>query len=132
MYKLHDTHGARYEALGEIDTGLTLYRRGERMDLADVWPGKRTDIADLERNAAAFRREEHRRFFRAIGNLAMTPLRFVAARARKHSPAGECAEYAEHGLSSAGNANNFTDVLARTYAAALYRGEIPHKDYRDD
>ncbi len=123
MRRVNDFLGSDYEFLGEIDNGLILYKKGERMDLADVWPGKRTDLASLERNAAAFKREEHRRFFKLLGGLI--------------------AKFTKHAIATVANAlrkrqqaksslNNFTTILARTHNAALYRDQIPAKDYRDD
>ncbi|MCO6185012.1 hypothetical protein [Rhizobium sp. L1K21] len=121
-----------FTALGELDSGLVIYTRGERMDLVDVWPGKLSDIQSLERNAAAFRRQERRRFFRYIGRVIAKPFRAWQARRAENRAYREFlrVEYRDRTAQSA--RNNFTDILAATCNTALYKDQIPTKDYRDD
>ncbi len=132
MYKLYDIYGMKYEALGEIDNGLVLHTKAERLDLCDVWPGKRTDMESLERNAAAFRREERRRFFRQVRQVVHASLKaLLAAKMPGQIPQGGD-ETKSSTLGKASSPNNFVNILAGTYSAALYRGQIPAKDERYD
>ncbi len=132
MYKLYDIYGMKYEALGEIDNGLALYTREEQRDLYDVWPGKRTDMESLERNAAAFRREERRRFFRQVKLAVQASLKaLLATNMPGRVPQSED-ETKSPALGKTSPPNNFANILAGTYNAALYRGQIPAKDERYD
>lgn len=132
MRNFNSYEGPAYEALGEIDSGLIIYTRGERMDIADVWPGKRTDLESLERNAAAFRRQERRRFFRNLGNLITKPFKAWRSHAAANRAYHEFLRWEHPGKLEASRQNNFTNILARSYGTALYRDQIPAKDYRDD
>lgn len=121
-----------YDALGELDNGLIIYTRNERMDLADIWPGKRTDLESLERNAAAFHRQERRRFFAKVAKLIAAPFKAWRANAATNRAYRNFLRWEYAGETALSAHNNFTDILARTYGTALYRDQIPVKDYRDD
>lgn len=58
----------KFQELGEIDLRSALQIGGERLDFNDIWPGNRTDIKSLERNAAIFRQNERRRFFKRVAS----------------------------------------------------------------
>jgi len=60
MAEIDSTLAGRFELVGEIDAP----RRRAHRDVEvpqDIWPGTRSDMASLERNAEEWRREERRR-----------------------------------------------------------------------
>lgn len=111
-------HG-KFKALGEIDIRGIHKWHGERSDLCDIWPGERTDIASLERNAALLRSEARWQFRKEISKK-------IVALVFKYPTL--CLSRAK----STGKTNLFS-ILAGAYDTALYRTtNIPKKDYRDD
>lgn len=59
MAEIDSTLAGRFELVGEIDAP----QRGAFREVevpADIWPGTRSDMASLERNAEEWRREERR------------------------------------------------------------------------
>ncbi len=132
MYKPYENTDIRYEGLGEVDSLPVVYPYGERLDLTDAWPGKRTDMANLERNATAFRNEERRRFFRRCANYLVAAIKSARAKARERKAHAAFLRWESPDDAPTGSKNNFINILAGTYGAALYRGQNPAKDYRDD
>lgn len=69
MGEIETIRAGRFEWIGELGQKA---RRRERVcerleDVPlDVWPGKWTDMAALERNAEAYRREARRQAFAAL------------------------------------------------------------------
>ena len=132
MRNFNHHEGPAYDALGEIDRGFIIYMRRERLDLADVWPGKRTDLESLERNAAALLRQERRRFLAEVAKLIVAPFKAWRTRAAADRAYRNFLKWEYPREPAASAHNNFTDILARTYGTALYRDQVPAKDYRDD
>lgn len=60
MAEIESMRAERFEIVGEIDAPQRRARR--EIDVpADIWPGRASDMASLERNAEEWRREERRR-----------------------------------------------------------------------
>lgn len=62
MAEIDSTLAGRFELVGEIDTPRRRTHREIEVP-ADIWPGTRTDMVSLERNADEWRREERRQAF---------------------------------------------------------------------
>ena len=60
MAEIDSTLAGRFELVGEIDAPQRRALREVEVP-ADIWPGTRSDMASLERNAEEWRREERRR-----------------------------------------------------------------------
>ncbi|HWU61247.1 MAG TPA: hypothetical protein VN112_04420 [Ensifer sp.] len=60
MAEIDSTRAGSFELMGEIDARHRPVRRHADVP-ADIWPGTRSDMASLERNAEEWRREERRR-----------------------------------------------------------------------
>ncbi|MET3614579.1 hypothetical protein ABID16_002916 [Rhizobium aquaticum] len=59
MAEIDSTLAGRFELLGEIDASPRRELREIEVP-TDIWPGTRSDMASLERNAEEWRREERR------------------------------------------------------------------------
>lgn len=72
MAEIDSTLAGRFELVGEIDARQKRVLRETEVP-ADIWPGTRSDMASLERNADEWRREERRqavtRFIRRLFRL---------------------------------------------------------------
>jgi hypothetical protein len=68
MAEIDTLRAGRHEWVGEIGRPVVRPTRPDDIPV-DVWPGKRTDLASLERNAEAWRREERRQAMRVFFKL---------------------------------------------------------------
>lgn len=72
MAEIDSLKTGRYEWVGEIGKTAARPKRHEEVP-TEVWPGKMTDLASLERNAEAFRSEERRKamvgFFKGLAKV---------------------------------------------------------------
>lgn len=59
MAEIDSYRAGGFELVGEIDTPRRQAHRRVEVPV-DIWPGNCTDMASLERNAEAWRREERR------------------------------------------------------------------------
>ncbi|MGF0539206.1 hypothetical protein ACQQ2Q_14515 [Agrobacterium sp. ES01] len=65
----------------------------------EIWPGKRTDLASLERNAALYREEERRLFFKSVKDRVVASAKSLFAHrtaADKARTARQCCEAGSH------------------------------------
>lgn len=80
MTEIDTIRGSSFIRAGEIDRS-DLWKGNEGIP-PDVWPGRFSDIESLERNAALYREDERRRFFRLVrahpaGFFRQVAVRFV-------------------------------------------------------